>query len=176
MKMALLFALACASAAFMPLMSESGEAASETSAEAGIWPARWDGATIRPLPLTPEEKRFTGAFPGTLARFTDGSREILFRRVAQPTRKLHPSADCLRAIGYAVTPLPAETDSQGRTWSRLKATRLDVSLEVKELVVDNAGRTWSDVPSWYWHAVWGKTPGPWTAVTVSRRLPMLAKN
>jgi hypothetical protein len=37
-----------------------------------------------------------------------------------------------------------------------------------------SGETWTDVSSWYWSAFWdgfrGRSTGPWTAVTVSRRL------
>jgi hypothetical protein len=135
---------------------------------------------LRPLALTPLETRFAGAFPGTMARFTDGSREILFRRVARPTRKLHPASDCLRASGYTVQPLPAETGSPGRTWSRLAAERKGERLEVREIVVAGdgmlaavggagGGESWTDVSAWYWNALWGRSGGPWTAVTVSRR-------
>lgn len=135
------------------------------------WPTHWEGRSLAPLPLTGMERRFAGDFPGGLARFSDGTRELLFRRVARPTRKLHPSADCLRSAGYRIKPLPAERGPGGRTWSRLRADREGVSLAVSEIILDADGASWSDVSSWYWHAALGKSRGPWLAVTASRRLP-----
>ncbi len=187
MRRLMLFIPVCAWAALTPLRSGTG--GGENRAGGGgyvteAWPARWEGRPLRPLALTPPETRFAGTFPGTMARFTDGSREILFRRVTRPTRKLHPASDCLRASGYTVTPLPAETAGPGRTWSRLAATRKGERLEVRELVVAGDGtaagtsalegagnaETWTDVSAWYWNALWGRSAGPWTAVTISRRL------
>ncbi len=180
------FLIACFSAALVPWMSniacpEAGilEAA---HGPATSWPTRWEGRPLRPLPSTPQEGKFAGAFPGAMARFTDGSQEILFRRADMPTRKLHPGSDCLRAWGYVIQPLPAQTGTDGRTWSCLRATRKGESLEVREMVVAGNGsieagpfsagavESWTDVSSWYWNAFWGRSHGPWTAITVSRRL------
>lgn len=181
----LLLILACAWAACLPFLDRMapapGAAGGRASVRSDAWPTHWEGRALRPLPLTPEETRFAGAFPGALARFTDGSAEILFRRVDRPTRKLHPSADCLRATGYAVKPRPAVTTPDGRTWSCHLASRQGETLLVREIVVagngdagsgkSGSGESWTDIPSWYWHALWGDAEGPWTAVTLSRRVP-----
>jgi hypothetical protein len=123
--------------------------------------------------MLPLEDRFAGEFPGAMARFTDGRREILFRRVEAPTRKLHPSAECLGAAGHAVKPLPARTDTDGHAWSRSEAEKDGETLEVWESICedrqDGKGACWPDIPSWYWQALLGKSRGPWTAVTVSGR-------
>lgn len=185
----ILLILACAWAACLPFLDRktrgSGAAGGSAAARTVAWPTHWEGRALRPLPLTPEETKFAGVFPGDLARFTDGSAEILFRRVDSPTRKLHPSADCLRATGYAVKPRPAVSTPDGRTWSCHLAKRGGETLLVREIVVAGSGETgsgkpgagkadagasWTDISSWYWHALWGDAKGPWTAVTLSRRV------
>lgn len=173
MRRVMLFLFACTWAALNPWLAESRtvpRAESDPGADPA-WPTHWDGHALTALPLTAVERRFAGGFPGSIARFSDGSRELLFRRVARPTRKLHPSADCLQAAGYRIDPLPGEAGPGGRTWSRLRAEREGVSLAVSEIILDADGRSWSDVSSWYWHAALGKSRGPWLAVTASRREP-----
>ena len=32
-------------------------------------------------------------------------------------------------------------------------------------------QSWTDVSSWYWQALLGKTHGPWWAVTVTEKIP-----
>ena len=173
MRRVMLFLFACAWAGLDPWLGRNRPAPSPAAAlpADSAWPTRWDGRTLAPLPLTEAERRFAGDFPGGLARFSDGTRELLFRRVARPTRKLHPSADCLQAAGYRIEPLPAEQAPGGRTWSRLRAERPGIALAVSEIILDADGNSWSDVSSWYWHAALGKSRGPWLAVTASTRLP-----
>ena len=199
MRNRILLILACACAAFIPFLDgpgrKPGAAGGSVAAASPAWPTHWEGRALRPMSLTPEETRFADGFPGALARFTDGSAEILFRRVDSPTRKLHPSADCLRALGYAVKPRPAVSTPDGRTWSCNLAMRNGETLLVREVVVTGNGDgeprgaaiggagtrgaatgkaatrdSWTDISSWYWHALWGNTQGPWTAVTLSRRV------
>jgi hypothetical protein len=169
------FLLACACAASAPWLTRANGSTVATAAPAAAWPAVWGGRNLRPLPLLPQETAFAAAFPGSIARFTDGESEILFRRVEHATRKLHPASDCLRASGYAIHPLPAVAEARGRTWSCFLAKRADETLEVREMVAAGSGEigngpTWTDVSSWYWYAFWGDSAGPWTAITVSRRL------
>ncbi len=68
------------------------------------------------LPLSDREQRFVSGFPGRIARFTDGKREIIVRWVTRETRMLHPAADCFRGMGYAIRPLPIYIDERGRHW------------------------------------------------------------
>lgn len=166
---AVLFMLLCAWAAALPFLRSKKNPGLDANS-AAAWPSTFEGRPLQPLPLTALETRFAGGFPGDMARFTDGRREILFRRVASATRRLHPSAECLEATGHVVKPLPAWTDGRGRTWSRLEATKDGVPFTVRESICEDAGvACWSDVPAWYWPAVLGRSVGPWTAVTVSGR-------
>lgn len=181
MRNLMFFILACSWAALVPLLAgPRGEV--QGMGAVLPWPTHWESRPLRLLPLTSQEMAFFGAVPGStpgsIARFTDGSMEILFRRVDRPTRKLHPSSDCLRALGYSIHPLRAESAAQGGTWSCFQAKRKDGSLRVREMVVAGngvpgadgfqPGESWTDVSSWYWNALWGKTQGPWTAITLSR--------
>ena len=66
------------------------------------WPSEWDGAALRPLALSDVEQRFADRFPGAIGRMTDGTQTLVMREVSQPTRMLHPAADCYRALGYRI--------------------------------------------------------------------------
>ena len=65
-------------------------------------PRTWQGVPVRPLALSAVEQRFADRFPGSIARLTDGRQIVVLREVAQPTRMLHPAADCFRALGYRI--------------------------------------------------------------------------
>jgi len=64
----------------------------------------------RTWPLSNRETRLMNRFPGRIARFTDGNREIILRYVASPTRTLHPAAECFEAVGYRG---PQSPDGEG---------------------------------------------------------------
>lgn len=65
-------------------------------------PSHWQGQPVRPLALSAVEQRFAQAFPGHIARLTDGRQIVVLREVRQPTRMLHPAVDCFRALGYRI--------------------------------------------------------------------------
>src|SRR5690606_4963499 len=51
-----------------------------------------------------EERAFAENFPGSLSNHRWGADgQVILRRVTTATRKLHPSADCLRAAGFKTT-------------------------------------------------------------------------
>lgn len=131
------------------------------------WPAQFEGRALRQLPLTALEERFARNFPGRLGRFSDGEREIILRWVSHETRKLHPAADCFKAGGYELTHQPIEVDANGTRWGRFLARRGGMTIRVRERLHDAAGNGWTDVSSWYWAALWGRSHGPWWAVTVA---------
>jgi exosortase/archaeosortase family protein len=133
------------------------------------FPASFEGRRIRPVPLTKQESLFNESFPGAIAKFTDGSRQIVVRQVFHPTRQLHPSADCFRAIGYKTHELPNFRDPESGSWGRFEATNEELKLAVRERIADTAGNSWTDVSSWYWSAALGKSHGPWFAYTVAER-------
>ena len=161
----LLFVLACILAAIVPFLV-SAPAVTDTGDFPG-WPTEFEGKALQSLPLTALEQRFAERFPGRIARFSDGKREIILRWVAEPTRKLHPARDCFRGSGYKVEALPMQVDARGQRWSRFLATRNQESLLVRERISDERGGQWTDVSSWYWSSFWRESAGPWWAVTAA---------
>ncbi len=125
----------------------------------------FEGAKLRQLPLSPREEQFLQTFPGTIGRFTDETREVIQRLVSAPTRKLHPSIDCFKGIGYRVDPITARRGSDGSLWGCFRASKQAETLKVCELITDMNGNSWSDVSSWYWATLLGRTEGPWRAIT-----------
>ena len=162
-KLSLPFLLACGLAALAPVHSPS-----EVRQPSGFpgWPARFEEHTLHELPLTAQEQRFATEFPGRIGRFTDGRREIVLRWVADPTRKVHPAADCFRGSGYAVEPTPIQT-IDGGSWGTFDARRKGAQVHVREVIIAADGRRWTDASSWYWAAVRDRTQGPWWAITVA---------
>jgi hypothetical protein len=162
-----LFALLCAAAALAPLATPTRDAPPADTFPG--WPTHFDNAALRQLPLSPIEERFQQNFPGRVARFTDGRREVIMRWVSGSTRKLHSSSDCFKANGYTLAPQPIALEG-GERWSRFTATRDRQKMEVRERIVDTKGAQWSDVSAWYWAVQLGQTTGPWMAVTVARTI------
>lgn len=80
----------------------AGDAEPAAPTQASELPRTWHGVPVRPLALTAVEQRFADRFPGSIARLTDGRQIVVLREVAQPTRMLHPAADCFRALGYRI--------------------------------------------------------------------------
>jgi hypothetical protein len=134
------------------------------------WPREWQGRPLRPLVLSDVEQRFARRFPGEMARLTDDRHIVVLRRVTQPTRMLHPAADCYRALGYAVADIQLEQASDHLLWRCFVASRAGQKLRVCERIEDAKGQGWTDSSSWYWAAALGQSQGPWQAVTVARPL------
>ena len=134
------------------------------------WPTQFAGRPLYPLTLTAQEQAFTQGFPGQVARFTDGSREIVIRWVQRASRTLHPASDCFQGLGYSVQPQPLRLDSDGAYWGCFQATRSDKRWHVCERITDNQGQGWSDVSAWYWAALLGKSTGPWWTFTVAEEV------
>ncbi|MCW5651145.1 MAG: hypothetical protein KIS62_15465 [Ramlibacter sp.] len=134
------------------------------------WPTQWDGQPLRPLALSEVELRFSRQFPGAIARLTDGRQVVVLRQVEQPTRLLHPAADCYRALGYSVQTPQLEQDTHARLWRCFTARRGGQSQRVCERIEDAQGQAFTDTSAWYWAALWAQSPGPWQAITVARVL------
>jgi len=79
---------------------------------------------------------------------------------------LHSASVCFRGLGYRVEPSRAVRDTKGFIWSCFGAGREDESYRVCERIYDLQGEAWTDVSSWYWAAVLGRTGRPWYALTV----------
>jgi len=131
------------------------------------WPDKFEGQSLQRLPITEKEQGFSQGFPGKIARFSDGSREIIMRYIEQPSRKLHPSADCLRGAGYTVEPQPIKRDQTGELWGCSLAKKNNASYRVCERIFDQSGNSWYDVSSWFWSVLLKNSQGPWWAITIA---------
>jgi len=131
------------------------------------WPREFQGRPLTPVPLAESERRFLAGFPGGVARFTDGERDVLLRWVTQPTRRLHPADDCYRAWGFTVGPPVIRADRDGVRWRCFTARKDGAQREVCEQVRDAEGTHWTDMSSWYWAATLDRTAGPWLVTTLS---------
>ena len=131
------------------------------------WPSTFQGRPLERVPLTAVDRRFAAQFPGHLARFTDGRRQLIVRAMDQPTRLLHPAADCFEGLGYSVQRARVIEQPDGTRWGCFVAEKDRRILEVCERIYDNEGGSWTDVSSWYWAALLGRTRGPWMAMAVA---------
>jgi len=159
------FVSVCLFAASIPFLNGE-QAAIKTAPTNAAFPTEFENKPLQELELTERERVFMQDFPGETRRFTDGRREIIIRHITEATRKLHPSADCLAAIGYAIKPLPLKIDEQNQKWACFTADREKESLRVCERIYTDSGENWTDVSSWYWSAIGGGNKDYW-AITVA---------
>jgi exosortase/archaeosortase family protein len=129
------------------------------------WPAQLEGRQLRPLVLSQQEKLFQERFPGSIAKFSDGRGEVIFRKIYIPTRQLHPIADCLRGVGFRIEQESLIVDKSGDCWNRVAARLREKNLNVEERITDSTGGSWPTISRWYWAAILGQTKGPWLAIT-----------
>ena len=160
-----LFIVASVLALFSPLYPVESLSASKDEPVFPGWPSSLQGLDLKQLPLTTREKHFAKAFPGKVGLFSDGQQQYIIRWVTQPTRKLHPAADCFRGGGYRIKYLPLWKDSNSQPWSAFNATKNSQTLYVREHIYDSLGNNWADISAWYWAATLGKTDGPWWVIT-----------
>ncbi len=163
-----IYLLACVLAAAIPWLPRPESKRPPLESFPG-WPSEIDGRPIRLLPKSERDTPWSGGFPGRVARFTDGEREIVIRWVTESTRKLHPARMCFQGLGYEVRMAPDRVDRDGSRWGAFVATRGSERLWVVERIRDGRGRTWSDQSAWYWAALLGRTDGPWWVVTIAER-------
>ena len=154
-----------------PLISKESQAETQDSQTHVEWPHEYEGRALRPLALSLVEARFAADFPGVIARFDNGIQAVTLRHVTRPTRKLHPAADCFRALGYAIDETGLEQQIKGnqRYLQRcFTASKAAGKLKVCEYIEDINGERFTDTSAWYWAAVMGKSHGPWKSVTLAR--------
>jgi hypothetical protein len=163
-------AVALALAALLPVAMPAREPVVEDPLPPREWPRTWDGHDLRPLALSAVEERFSVRFPGRIARFDAGRFAIVLREVRQPTRLLHPAADCYRGLGYAIENIGLERDAKRRLWRCFVAVRDGRALRVCERIEGSDGEAFTDASAWFWAATLGRSPGPWSAVTRVERL------
>jgi len=158
-------ALALIACALLPLVGRSGAAPAAGPAVTTEWPRIWDGATLRPLALSDVEQRFADRFPGRIGRFESADAVWILRDVQRPTRSLHPAVDCFRGLGYRIESTRLETDRQSRLWRCFVAVRDGQRVRVCERIVDAEQQAFTDASAWFWAASFGRSTGPWRAVT-----------
>lgn len=155
-----------AAAAGPLLRSEAPIVAKQGLLPESRWPTEFNEVRLQQLPLDQSERRFVESFPGEVRKYAAGGSELIVRALSTATRKLHPAADCLRAVGYTVRPAKAEQTIAGAIRGCVDAVGANGKFRVCEHIEDAQGRTFSDVSSWYWAAVMGDSVGPWMS-TVS---------
>lgn len=171
MRSTALYLAACVLAATVPLLPlKVGPKGAEAPAAFPGWPTHFEGRRLTMLPLSEREQRFGTDFPGRIARFTDGEREIVIRWVTEASRRLHPAADCFEGVGYSVSPLPLRVDDAGKRWGSFMAERQNERLRVSERIYTDGGDSWADVSAWYWAAAGDTSVGPWWAVTIAENI------
>jgi hypothetical protein len=134
------------------------------------WPTEINGNKVVPVQTLGEEEAFAKNFPGQMKRLTDGSNSYFVRVVWRETRQLHPSSDCFKGMGYSIEPGPLQIGDRQLRWSTFEASKQGQKYSVMERIADAYGNSWTDVSAWYWSVVMGKTKGPWTAITIARRI------
>ena len=151
-----------------PLIKGQASASNNTTEPFPGWPAEFEGRKLFERPLSSHEQAFAGNFPGHLGVFDDSDgRRIILRWVTRPTRKLHSSADCLRAAGCTITfDEIATSQSPWRHFTARSTDGPDLAARERIFSQGNPEQSWSDISEWYWVA--GKNPksSPWLAVTV----------
>lgn len=167
------FAWSCVVAALLPFVPRaSAERPRDTDASQVAWPSTFDDVPLEPLGLSASELAFAANFPGSIARFAAGDREVVVRYVTEATRRLHPAADCLRATGYEVFSTGPVVDERGRLWASSTARKGDRTWRVRERIVDDGtGQVFTDASSWWWAAVLERSVGPCWAWTVLEAIP-----
>lgn len=160
----------CLAAVLVPILAGTFVPPSEASGRFAGWVDEWDGAALKRIDFTWRERSFREGFPGQVAHFSDGRRELIMRYTERPTRKLLSAEECFREAGFRIAPLDSYTDGKGRNWSLFEASKFGESLRVSERVTDRRGREWPRVGSWYWAATFGWSPGPWWAITIVERI------
>ena len=166
MKNIYLFIVASLIAFICPLCLHSKPVSDQAGIDFPGWPESYQQVPLQQLPITESEKKFAESFPGKTVRFTDGSRQFIFRWITSPTRKLHPAADCYRANGFNIKHLPQVIDSENNVWSAFEAENDSQILKVRERIFDNTGNSWPDASQWYWNAVFDDTARYWWSITI----------
>jgi len=160
-----IFLLLCVTAALVPFLPVKPIQRDALERFPG-WPAQFDGKPLQQLELSEREQRFARDFPGRIARFTDGERELIIRWTAQRSSTLSSAWDCFHGLGYRLNFGPMRRDQQGYPWRTFEASNPSETLQVLERIYDDAGQSWTDTSSWYWAVLLGKTDGPWWVVTI----------
>lgn len=163
-----LFAVSLLLAATAPLLPRTRPDASEAAGFPG-WPARFDGQPLQSMVAAPEDAYFTRGFPGKVARFASGNRQVVVRWVNSATRRLHPARHCFAGAGYEIHPQPMAHDANGELMSCFSARKAGNALRVCEVLRGTGTESWPDVSSWYWHALSAPAGKSWWSFVIVER-------
>jgi hypothetical protein len=128
-------------------------------------------------PLTGTETRFAAEAGTSVARFTGNGRDWVLRWIPNASRRIHPAEECYRAAGWRVHPLPmrffipSDGSFASARWGCFEAQRGTSAAEVCQTSIDGNDRSWSDVGSWWWAAIFRRTPAPWLGIEMITALP-----
>ena len=166
-----LLLIVCVLAASMPWLRAPADLAAAGVAHGfTAWPDRVGTLSLESAPLQDEDRRLLRGFPGQLARFDAEGRHVLAWWTDAPSHQVHSIRECYRGLGYDIEPEPARPAFGAGTWGRFLATRGAERLLIHEQVRDGAREEHSSIPAWYWSAVFGASPAPYTAWVVVERL------
>jgi len=157
----IILAIVSGTAALSPLLPQEKKAVSAPSA----WPTQFDGKSLSPLPPAAADRYFENGFPGHVARFSDGRRQIVLRQINEATRKLRPARDCFQALGYTIDNAGMEREEAREARSCFDAVKDGTTLRICEEVTDAGGNSYPEISAWYWPALTGQSDGPWLAAT-----------
>ncbi|MDX2112011.1 MAG: archaeosortase/exosortase family protein [Verrucomicrobiota bacterium] len=161
------FLLVIVAASLHPLMkSFSGEPAESKSlsfAPISIASLKLPEGNWTPLPLTAVDARWAATFPGEVLLYGDGEGRLIVRRVEVLTRRLHPAEDCFRGMGFKIADRRLIREGIS-SWATFTATKVNTTYSVRERIQDTSGNSWTDVSAWFWHAMLGKSTGPWLSL------------
>jgi len=160
---ALLWALTLASIA--PLLPRMPGPAAGGSAFTA-WPRTFDGVPLARMAPAAQDTWFARDFPGKVARFSAGGRQVVIRWVNAPTRRLHPASHCFEGAGYAISPIPMQRSAGGALMSCFSARKTGERLRVCEQLRDDGGHSWPDVSAWYWGALAAPAGASWWSYVV----------
>lgn len=131
------------------------------------------GYLLTPIPLTSLEQSFQKNFPGQIRNYhyhdDAGVQQLIVRTIHQASRKLHPSAHCLRAAGFLLSEAKIVKDAYEEPWAEYYATQGGKTYTVRERIITTqsaCSQSWTDVSAWYWNAVSQPRSGPWQAETL----------
>ena len=157
--------IVCLVAGLVPLLPWRTDATASSNEAAREWPEPF--RSMKQGELTDAERRFAAGVQ--MGRFHQDGCDWLVRWIRDASRRVHPAEECYRATGWRVQPrlsqVSAVSDTrlpaQPRNWGCFAARRGAETVEVCQTIIDENGRSWSDVGSWWWSATFGKSKGPW---------------
>lgn len=164
-----LFFLCLVLAAAAPLLPKPGLPQAGAAGDFPSWPSSFEGQPLERMAPGPQDDWFARDFPGKVARFSSGQRQVVMRWVNSPTRRLHPASHCFAGAGYAIGPLPMRRSADDQLMSCFVARKGGEALNVCEQLRGSNGGSWPDVSAWYWHAVAAPATEAWWSTVIVER-------